>query len=33
MIHGFVHFFVSLPGAFVLGFLDAAFFFTLGVPP
>jgi membrane protein YqaA with SNARE-associated domain len=29
MIHGFVHFFVSLPGAFVLGFLDATFFFTL----
>ena len=29
MIHGFVHFFISLPGAFVLGFLDAAFFFTL----
>src|SRR5438105_11761343 len=29
MIHGFVHFFVSLPGAFVLGFLDAVFFFTL----
>jgi membrane protein YqaA with SNARE-associated domain len=29
MIHGFVHFFLSLPGAFVLGFLDAAFFFTL----
>jgi membrane protein YqaA with SNARE-associated domain len=29
MIHGFVHFFVSLPGALVLGFLDATFFFTL----
>ena len=29
MIHGFVHFFVSMPGAFVLGFLDATFFFTL----
>jgi membrane protein YqaA with SNARE-associated domain len=29
MIRGFVHFFVSLPGLFVLGFLDAAFFFTL----
>jgi membrane protein YqaA with SNARE-associated domain len=29
MIHGLVHFFVSLPGAFVLGVLDAAFFFTL----
>jgi membrane protein YqaA with SNARE-associated domain len=29
VIHGFVHFFVSLPGAFVLGFLDAVFFFTL----
>jgi membrane protein YqaA with SNARE-associated domain len=29
MIHGFVHFFVTLPGVFVLGFLDAAFFFTL----
>jgi membrane protein YqaA with SNARE-associated domain len=29
MIHGFVHFFVSLPGLLVLGFLDAAFFFTL----
>ena len=29
MIRGFVHFFVSLPGLLVLGFLDAAFFFTL----
>ena len=29
MIHGFVQFFVSLPGVIVLGFLDAAFFFTL----
>ena len=29
MIHGFVHFFLSMPGAFVLGFLDATFFFTL----
>jgi membrane protein YqaA with SNARE-associated domain len=29
MMHGFVHFFVSLPGLLVLGFLDAAFFFTL----
>jgi len=29
MIHGFVHFFVSLPGIVVLGFLDGAFFFTL----
>ena len=29
MIHGFVHFFLSLPGAFLLGFLDAVFFFTL----
>jgi membrane protein YqaA with SNARE-associated domain len=29
MIHGFVQFFVSLPGAFVLGLLDATFFFTL----
>ena len=29
MIHGLVHFFVSLPGAFVLGLLDATFFFTL----
>ena len=29
MLHGFVHFFVSLPGLLVLGFLDAAFFFTL----
>ena len=29
MIHGFVHFFLSMRGAFVLGFLDATFFFTL----
>jgi membrane protein YqaA with SNARE-associated domain len=29
MIHAFVRFFVSLPGAFVLGLLDATFFFTL----
>ena len=29
MIHAFVHFFLSLPGIFVLGFLDGAFFFTL----
>lgn len=29
MIHGFVHFFLSLPGMLVLGFLDGAFFFTL----
>jgi len=29
MIHAFVHFFLSLPGVFVLGFLDGTFFFTL----
>jgi membrane protein YqaA with SNARE-associated domain len=29
MIRAFVHFFLSLPGVFVLGFLDGAFFFTL----
>ena len=29
MIHSFVRFFLSMPGAFVLGFLDATFFFTL----
>lgn len=29
MIHSFVYFFLSLPGVFVLGFLDSAFFFTL----
>jgi membrane protein YqaA with SNARE-associated domain len=29
MIHGFVHFFVSLPGVFVLAALDSLFFFTL----
>ncbi len=29
MIHGFVHFFLSLPGVLVLGALDAAFFFSL----
>jgi membrane protein YqaA with SNARE-associated domain len=29
MIRSFVHFFLSLPGVFVLGFLDSAFFFTL----
>ena len=29
MIHGFVHFFVSLPGVFVLALLDSTFFFTL----
>jgi membrane protein YqaA with SNARE-associated domain len=29
MIHGFVHFFVSLPGLFVLGFLDAVIFITV----
>jgi len=29
MIHAFVQFFLSLPGVLVLGFLDAAFFFTL----
>jgi membrane protein YqaA with SNARE-associated domain len=29
MIRGFVHFFVSLPGVFVLAALDSTFFFTL----
>lgn len=29
MIHGFVHFFVSLPGVFVLALLDSTLFFTL----
>ena len=29
MIHGFVHFFVSLPGVFLLALLDSTFFFTL----
>ena len=29
MIRAFVYFFLSLPGVFVLGFLDSAFFFTL----
>jgi membrane protein YqaA with SNARE-associated domain len=29
MIRSFVYFFMSLPGVFVLGFLDSAFFFTL----
>jgi membrane protein YqaA with SNARE-associated domain len=29
MIHGFVHFFVSLPGVVLLAALDSTFFFTL----
>ena len=29
MIHGFVHFFVSLPGVLLLAALDSTFFFTL----
>ena len=29
MIHGFVHFFLSLPGVVVLAALDSTFFFTL----